>query len=177
MDDGSKKRKDDLNNNLAKEFKKIEKLANPLKASREELDNDLKKKMDLLNISLLQEIKRPYLELPVLPTDQNLSSEFYKRLTDWINGFDQSLDQEHEVGVRLVTFGQAVTFHLENMGYCNPSLISFSGFMENGEPVELIQHVSQISILLIRMKRKDPNKPKKPIGFAQSFEDEKEEET
>jgi hypothetical protein len=77
------------------------------------------------------------------------------------------------VGVRLVSFGQSVTFHLENIGYWNPSLISFSGFTENGEPVELIQHVSQISVLLVKVKRKDLSKPKKPIGFAQYSDDEK----
>lgn len=100
------------------------------------------------------------------PTDPNLASEFHKRLVEWINDFDKSLDQDHEVGVRLVNFGQAVTFHLRDVGYWNPSLISFSGYTEQGEPVELIQHVSQISILLLKVKRQYPSQPKRPIGFA-----------
>lgn len=106
----------------------------------------------------------PPLNIPVNP---NLVSEFYKRLTEWVAKFDKELDQEHEVGVRLVSFGQTVTFHLDDMGYWNPSLISFSGVSPEGDPVELIQHVSQISILLMKMKRKDPEKPKRPIGFIQ----------
>jgi hypothetical protein len=93
----------------------------------------------------------------------NHASEFHKRLTEWIKKFDAELDQEHEVGVRLVSFGQAVVFHLEYIGYWNPSLISFRGTTDDGNPVELIQHVSQISILLQRLPRKDPSKPK--IGF------------
>ncbi|MBI4620702.1 MAG: hypothetical protein HY739_11160 [Desulfobacterales bacterium] len=101
-----------------------------------------------------------------IPTDPNLASEFYKRLVEWVNDFDKSLDQDHEVGVRLVNFGQAVTFHLRDIGYWNPSLISFSGYTEQSEPVELIQHVSQISILLLKVKRQDPFQPKRPIGFA-----------
>lgn len=101
-----------------------------------------------------------------IPTDHNLASEFHKRLVEWINDFDKSLDQDHEVGVRLVNFGQAVTFHLRDVGYWNPSLISFSGYTEQGEPVELIQHVSQISILLLKVKRQDPSEPKRPICFA-----------
>jgi hypothetical protein len=111
----------------------------------------------------------PQIKIPVNP---NLASEFYQRLTEWIANFDKELDQEHEVGVRLVCFGQAVTFHLEGLGYWNPSLISFSGVSPDGDPVELIQHVSQISILLTKMKRKDPEKPKRPIGFIQPSEPE-----
>ena len=38
------------------------------------------------------------------------ASEFYKRLMHYIKEFDTSLDQEHEVGVRLVNFGQTIQF-------------------------------------------------------------------
>lgn len=100
------------------------------------------------------------------PKDHNLADEFHHRLINWINDFHKSLDDEHEVGARLVNFGQAVTFHVEDIGYWNPSLISFHGKNELGEPVELIQHVSQISILLVAMKRENIEKPKRPIGFA-----------
>lgn len=100
------------------------------------------------------------------PKDQNLADEFYKRLVQWMNEFHKSLDEDLEVGVRLVNFGQTVTFHVDDIGYWNPSLISFRGKNENGESVELIQHVSQISILLVALKREDMNKPKRPIGFA-----------
>ena len=104
------------------------------------------------------------------PENQNLASEFYKRLVKKINHFNESLDDEYEVGVRLVNFGQAVTFHLQDMDYLNPSLISFVGDTnpgtETNERVELIQHVSQISILLMKLKRKDPSQPKHPFGFT-----------
>ncbi|HEV7298048.1 MAG TPA: DUF6173 family protein [Tepidisphaeraceae bacterium] len=106
------------------------------------------------------------------PKDYNLASEFHSRLIKWINDFDQSLDNAHEVGVKLVSFGQSVIFHLKDIGYWNPSLISFSGETEGGEPVELIQHVSQISILLMKLPRKNPEAPKQPIGF--SSEDERD---
>ncbi|OGC89898.1 MAG: hypothetical protein A2142_06725 [candidate division Zixibacteria bacterium RBG_16_48_11] len=112
------------------------------------------------------DLNRQPLLPPLIQFDHNLASEFYKRLTKWISDFDQALDQEHEVGLRLVNFGQTVTFHLESIGYWNPSLISFSGFTDNGDPVELIQHVTQISVLLTKLKRKDLTKPKRPIGFA-----------
>ena len=120
---------------------------------------------------LLRDIGRNPL---VLSAEANYASEFYKRLTAWIKGFDASLDDAHEVGVRLVSFVQTVVFRLENMGYWNPSLLSFEGHTEDGDPVELIQHVSQISILLTTLRRPDPTIPKEPIGFASLMEtDEK----
>jgi hypothetical protein len=112
----------------------------------------------------------PRIEVPPSPlvtaAQANLASEFHRRLVEWINSFDAALDQAHEVGVRLVSFGQTVVFHLDDIGFWNPSLISVRGFTEDGSPVELIQHVSQISVLLMKLPRRDPSKPKRPIGFA-----------
>jgi hypothetical protein len=98
--------------------------------------------------------------------DPNYASEFHKRLNTLINTFDSSLEQQYEVGIRLVNFGQEITFHLTELGYWNPSLITFKGVTDNEEPIELIQHVTQISILLMKVNRRNPNEPKRPIGFA-----------
>jgi hypothetical protein len=131
-------------------------------------------KQQMVNIekmTRLPEIIPPTNRL-VTHAENNYASEFHKRLVEWINNFDASLDEKHEVGIRLVSFGQTVTFHLQGLGYWNPSLISFTGTMESGAPVELIQHVSQISILLMKVERKDPDKPKCPIGFTVNDSDE-----
>jgi hypothetical protein len=121
----------------------------------------------LMDGKIFSKISVPKVRNPMLENiESNFASEFYKRLTKIITEFDASLDNAHEVGVRLVSFGQTVVFHLDSMGYYNPSLISFHGYTEDGNPVELIQHVSQISILLTKLTRKDPLVSKKPIGFA-----------
>jgi hypothetical protein len=122
-------------------------------------------------------LKNAQFSMPVIPNIkparvENLASDFYERLSKWIRDFDAGLDEEHEVGVRLVNFGQAVTFHLEDMGYWNPALISFKGTTEGGDPVELVQHVSQISVLLLKLERQDKSKPKNPIGFCPQPSDE-----
>lgn len=96
----------------------------------------------------------------------NFANEFHLRLTCWINDFHRELDDEYEVGGQLVSFGQTQTFTFISIGYWNPSLISFKGFREDGSPIELVQHVSQISVLLIRMKRHNLDEPKRPIGFG-----------
>jgi hypothetical protein len=119
----------------------------------------------------------PKIDVPniPIPINPNLASEFHHRLINWINDFHKTLDDEHEVGAQLVNFGQSVTFHIEDISYWNPSLISFIGKNENGEPVELVQHVTQISILLVAMKRENIGQPKMPIGFAswEEFENQK----
>lgn len=166
-DDELKKTMDAISNPLNDSIKKLQDDLNPLKNIQSQLD-----KFKFPQMASIVQPEIPRIELPV---DQNLASEFHKRLIEWIQKFDEDLDQEHEVGVRLVSFGQTVTFHLEHIGYWDPSLISFSGFTDTGDPVELIQHVSQISILLLKMKRKDPEKPKRTIGFASWPEGEKDQ--
>ena len=113
----------------------------------------------------LDEIPVPGASPPANAVEENRASSFRERLVEWINGFDAALDQTQEVGVRLVSFGQTVVFRLTSVGYYDPSLISFKGVTEDRNPVELIQHVSQISILLMALPRKDPSQPKRPIGF------------
>ncbi len=93
------------------------------------------------------------LNLPPTPAQQNYASEFYKRLVSWISDFEKELDGDHEVAVRLVSFGQALSFHLQDMSYWNPSLIRFDGVTSEGQTVQLIQHVSQISVLLMRAEK------------------------
>jgi len=110
----------------------------------------------------------------VVAAQSNLASEFYSRLAKLIADFDAGLDQEYEVGVRLVSFGQSIIFHLQDMGHWNPSLLFFMGVTDDGNPVQLIQHVSQISVLLMKLPRKDTSKPKQPYGFASSLEENDE---
>lgn len=98
--------------------------------------------------------------------EANLASEHYAGLVKEIANFDASLDEKHEVGVRLVNFGQTFIFHLEGMDYLNPSLIVFYGATDKGDPIKLIQHVTQINILLMKLPRREPDKPKQPLGFA-----------
>lgn len=102
----------------------------------------------------------------VAPVNANLASEFHKRLVEMVNNFDDDLDETEEVGMRLVSFGQTVQFHVEDIGYYNPSLIRFYGKTDDGKNIELIQHVSQISFLLMAVPRLNPDKPKKKIGFS-----------
>ena len=45
------------------------------------------------------------------------------------------------------------------------------GELEDGSHVQLVQHVSQISILLMKIPRKNPDELKQPLGFHGIHED------
>jgi hypothetical protein len=94
------------------------------------------------------------------------AQSLFNQLVQRIQSFEASLEQTHEVGMRLVHFGQSLQFSVSNLGYMDPSLIWFEGILADGSTVELIQHVSQISFLLMAVKRQNPDEPKNQIGFC-----------
>ena len=98
-----------------------------------------------------------------------LASSFIEKLSDYINEFDKNLNPEQEIGIKMVSFGQAVQFTVHNIGYNNPKLICFCGEMPDGSPVQLIQHINQISFLLVAVQRTHPEQEKQPIGFCSDF--------
>lgn len=97
--------------------------------------------------------------------EKGFASALYKQISKEVQSFENTLDLEHEVGIRLVSFGQSIQFHVTDIDYRNPHLFFFYGFLDDGSPVELMQHVSQLSFLLIKVKRLKPEEPKRPIGF------------
>lgn len=130
-------------------------------------ENPIQAKVNQIQPEMITPIS-PFNDLQLkMPTDPNLASEFHKRLVKMINDFNESLDPEHEVGLQLCNFGQSIVIYIEDIGYYNPSLICFFGFdKDKKNSVELIQHVSQINILLVKLPRMNPEKPKQPIGFS-----------
>jgi hypothetical protein len=86
----------------------------------------------------------------------------HERLVKSIISFEEKLDAEHEVGLRLVSFGSEI-IHLDDVGYWGPDLVIFYGVNVDQQSVELIQHVSQTSVLLVAVK-KEKEKARR-IGF------------
>ena len=79
----------------------------------------------------------------------NPASWAYERLAKYIQEFQSELDDEHEVGVHLVSFGPTMVIHIEDLGFHGPDFVAFYGSTQNGERVQLVQHVSQINVLLV----------------------------
>ena len=93
----------------------------------------------------------------------NPAEWMYERIVRSINDFEEKLDQDHEVGACLVNFGSNMTFHIEDVGYWGPDIITFYGKSQDGNSVELLQHISQLSVLLVSLN-KVHEEPRR-IGF------------
>jgi hypothetical protein len=103
-----------------------------------------------------------------LDRKENPAKWTFKVLTEYIKNFEANLDQEHEIGAHLVSFGREIIFHIRDVGYCSPNIITFYGVNENGENVQLIQNYTQLNVLAIVVKKIE-EKPRR-IGFLHEEE-------
>lgn len=100
----------------------------------------------------------------------NLADYSYEVIMERIKEFEDTLDNDHEVALRLASFGQSITLSVVDIGYSNPSTLVFPGYVGD-QPATLIQHMSQLNFLLLAVKKADPEKPPRRIGFSQPTED------
>jgi hypothetical protein len=106
-------------------------------------------------------------ELIIFDKDKPFKAKaYFEKLIKFITEFEKGLEDNQEVGAKLVTFGESITIHIDDISYSNPRLIIFHGQDIHGQKVQLIQHVNQISILLIVVKRIDSERPR--IGYILS---------
>lgn len=112
------------------------------------------------------------LKLPKLDTRNYQIADYqYELLCDYIKQFQDELDDKHEVGLQLASFGQSITLNVTDIGYSNPSIIDFYGYC-NGNKAHLIQHINQLNFLLISVPKSDPEKPARRIGFETNSSNE-----
>lgn len=111
-------------------------------------------------VNPLSMLTRPY--VPRVPVDH--VSWMYERLVRSIVQFEEALDQEQEIGARLVTFGNQEIIHIEDVGFWGPDLLIFYGKSSEGKPLQLLQHQSQVNVLLMAVPKNGP-KPRR-IGFG-----------
>lgn len=88
------------------------------------------------------------------PKHQTNPAEWtYERLGSLIKDFEEELDDEHEVGVRLVSFGNGSVYHVVSLGYWGPDIVIFHCIAQDGAKADLIQHVSQLNFLLMAVPK------------------------
>ena len=54
---------------------------------------------------------------------------------------------------------------IEGLGFFDPDIITFYGRDEIGAKTQLIQHVSQLSVMLRAVPKAEPEEPPRRIGF------------
>ena len=131
-----------------------------------------------MEFSKLQELEKTTLKAFSAPSslisspivNANLASAFYDRLSNYIIEFEKDLESNEELAIRLVSFGESIIINVDDIGYHNPSLISFTGTTSSGARVKLVQHVSQISFLLMATKSAEPIPERNRVGFKLKHE-------
>jgi|GEM_PF-642113 len=91
----------------------------------------------------------------------------FKRMAKYISDFEEGLNDDEEIGSTLVSADSGHTFHIEDMGFWSPDMITFDGKNERGDRIRLVQHVSQLNVCLLALKKPEPEKeiPARRIGF------------
>ncbi|MBP2635513.1 MAG: hypothetical protein H6Q72_1420 [Firmicutes bacterium] len=103
--------------------------------------------------------------------EDNPAEYIYERLIEEIQEFEEALDADMQAGFKYVSFGETV-YLIDDIGYWNPDIIIFYGSSHNGSPVQLVQHITQLNLLLIAVKRPDTSRPRRKIGFSSASQED-----
>lgn len=82
----------------------------------------------------------------------------------YIQNFEEQLDNDHEVAMGFAGDEMGV-LRIEGIGYFDPDIVTFYGTDSAGTKTQLIQHVSQLSVMLRALPRADLSDGPRRIGF------------
>ncbi len=91
------------------------------------------------------------------------SAWMHERVVRRIIEFEKNLEPDQEIGGRFVEGPNSEILHISNVASWGPDMILFIGEHPDGRTFELIQHYSQVSLLLVAV-RKTSEEPRR-IGF------------
>jgi len=99
------------------------------------------------------------------PIQQKSPAEWaYERLVLYIQKFEETLDNEHEVAMGF-TGADAGVMRIEGMGFFDPDIITFYGSDPTGTKTQLVQHVSQLNVMLRALPKPTEEAEPARIGF------------
>ena len=88
----------------------------------------------------------------------------YERVVLYIQKFEEQLDADHEAAIGF-TGADAGVLRIEGMGYFDPDIVTFYGSDPAGGRTQLIQHVSQLNVILRAMPKEVKDAEPNRIGF------------
>lgn len=88
----------------------------------------------------------------------------YERLALYVQAFEGQLDGAHEVAIGM-TGGDAGVLRIEGMGYFDPDIVTFYGRDPSGARTQMIQHVSQLNVILRALPKTPEAAEPTRIGF------------
>lgn len=81
------------------------------------------------------------------PEQKSPAEWAYERLVLYIQKFEEGLDADQEVGMGFAG-SDAGMLHIQGMGFFAPDMITFYGADPSGVKTQLVQHVSQLNVML-----------------------------
>ena len=96
----------------------------------------------------------------------------YERVILYIKKFEEGLDAEHEVGMGFAGSDQGA-LHIMGVGFFDPDIVTFYGVDPAGAKTQLVQHVSQLNVMLKAAPKQKETANR--IGFKLAEELEKDE--
>lgn len=100
----------------------------------------------------------------------------YERVVLYLKNFEEQLDNEHEAAIGF-TGADAGVLRIEGMGYFDPDIVTFYGTDPAGGRTQLIQHVSQLNVMLRAVPKSVEQAEPNRIGFRLIEDMEKAEPT
>lgn len=88
----------------------------------------------------------------------------YEHIKQYVSKFQSELDENHQISISIFTPTQEFNIMVADVGFYGPNIVSFYGTDNDGNKIQVIQHVNQVNIQL-RCVPKSENQPKKSIGF------------
>lgn len=139
-------------------------------------DDDIQTSAELAEtefLARLQEVhanpdaKEATVPVGVTRGDKSDAQWAYERLILYIKNFEEQLDNEHEAAMGF-TGGDAGVMRIEGIGFFDPDIVTFYGSDPSGTKTQMIQHVTQLNVLLRALpKQADHDEPVR-IGFKLS---------
>ena len=102
-----------------------------------------------------------------VPVEQKSPAEWaYERLVLYIRNFEEQLDPDQEVAMGFAG-GDVGVLRIMGIGFFAPDIITFYGSDDSGAKTQLVQHVSQLNVMLRALPREDETDEAPPnrIGF------------
>ncbi|MFM2356999.1 MAG: hypothetical protein RLZZ528_2735 [Pseudomonadota bacterium] len=88
----------------------------------------------------------------------------YERLILYISNFEKQLDERQEIALGMAGSDSGALL-IEGLGYFAPDIVTFYGRDEEGARTQLIQHVSQLNVMLRALPKQDEAAAPRRIGF------------
>lgn len=108
------------------------------------------------------------------PVEQKSPAQWaYERLILYIKNFEEQLDNEHEVAMGFAG-GDAGVLRIEGIGFFDPDIITYYGSDGEGTKTQLVQHVSQLSVMLRALPKQIESAEPNRIGFRLAAQLEEE---